>query len=136
PGGIAVATAQSAPWATVVAAGPPDEASQNVTFSTTNDDNALFAGQPSIDAAGALTYTPAPNANGTATVTVTAKDDGGTANGGVDSTVATSFTVTVTAVNDAPTIGAVAAQSANEDDGPQVVALTTFTVGAADEAGQ
>ena len=33
---------------------------------------------------GTLTYTPAANANGTATVTVAIKDNGGTANGGVD----------------------------------------------------
>jgi HD-GYP domain-containing protein (c-di-GMP phosphodiesterase class II) len=130
------AGAQNVPWATAVTAGPADEASQNVTFSTTNDANALFAVQPSVDAAGALTYTPAANTNGIATVTVTAHDDGGTANGGVDSTVPASFTITITAVNDAPTIGAIASQSANEDDGPQVVSLTAFTAGPGDEAAQ
>ena len=40
--------------------------------------------QPAIAADGTLTYTLAPNANGSATVTVTLIDDGGTANGGVD----------------------------------------------------
>jgi hypothetical protein len=34
---------------------------------------------------GTLTYDPAPNVRGVATVTVTVKDDGGTASGGVDS---------------------------------------------------
>lgn len=140
PGGDEVvledAGAQSAQWATGISAGPADEAAQNVTFTTTNDDNALFAVQPSIDSAGGLTYTPAANANGTATVTVTAHDDGGTGNGGVDSSVPTSFTITVTAVNDAPTIGAIPSQTANEDDGPQVVSLTTISAGPADESGQ
>ncbi len=47
---------------------------------------ALFAagGQPAVAASGALTYTPAADAAGVATVTVQAGDDGGTANGGVD----------------------------------------------------
>ena len=49
----------------------------------TNDNNALFAVQPSIAASGTLTYTLAADADGTATVTVTLIDDGGTANGGV-----------------------------------------------------
>ena len=40
--------------------------------------------QPAIAANGTLTYTPAANANGTATVTVQVHDNGGTANGGVD----------------------------------------------------
>jgi hypothetical protein len=65
-------------------AGPPDESGQTLTFSTTNNNNALFSAQPSVAADGTLTYTPAPNANGSATVTVRLSDNGGTANGGVD----------------------------------------------------
>ena len=53
-------------------------------------------------ATGTLTYTPAANANGVATVTVRLKDDGGTANGGVDTSGPQTFTITVTAVNDVP----------------------------------
>jgi hypothetical protein len=61
---------------------------------------------PAIDfTTGTLTYTPAPNANGTSTVTVVLKDNGGTANGGLDATTKT-FTITVTPVNDAPVITA------------------------------
>jgi hypothetical protein len=122
-------------WATNISPGPADEAGQHVTFGLTNDDNALFAAQPFIDTAGALTYTPAQNANGTATVTVTAQDDGGTANAGQNTSVAT-FTITVTSVNDAPAIAPAAPQSVNEDDGPQVVALTAFTAGPANESSQ
>jgi regulation of enolase protein 1 (concanavalin A-like superfamily) len=51
-----------------------------------------------------LTYTPAANANGGATVTVTLGDSGGTANGGVASSASQTFTITVTAVNDAPVL--------------------------------
>jgi hypothetical protein len=54
---------------------------------------------------GSLSYTPVANANGTAIITVTVTDDGGTANSGVATTTRT-FTVAVTAVNDAPVAGA------------------------------
>ena len=51
---------------------------------------------------GTLTYTPAPNANGVAMVTVRVHDNGGSANGGVATSAPQTFTMTVTAVNDAP----------------------------------
>ena len=60
--------------------------------------------QPAVAPNGTLTYTPAANANGSATVTVQIHDDGGTANGGVDTSAAQTFTITVTAVNDPPVI--------------------------------
>ncbi|GAK59765.1 fibronectin, type III domain-containing protein [Candidatus Vecturithrix granuli] len=44
-----------------------------------------------------VTYTPAANASGAATVTVTLTDNGGTANGGVDTSAAQNFTITVVA---------------------------------------
>src|SRR5205823_1272811 len=94
--------AYSAAWATGVSAGPPDESSQSINFTVTNDNNALFSAQPAISPSGVLTFTPAANANGNATVTVTLHDDGGTANGGVDSSAPQTFTITVAAVNDAP----------------------------------
>jgi VCBS repeat-containing protein len=93
-------------WATGISAGAFE--TQNVTFSATNDNNALFSSQPQISSDGTLTYTPAPDANGSATVSVKAKDDGGTANGGVDTSAPQVFTITVTPVNDAPTISVVA----------------------------
>src|SRR6266850_4692799 len=51
-----------ATWATGFGAG--------TTFSVTNDNNSLFAVQPRLADDGTLTFTLAPNANGTATVTV------------------------------------------------------------------
>jgi hypothetical protein len=51
-----------------------------------------------------LSYTSAPNANGSATVSVKIHDNGGTANGGVDTSTAQTFTITITAVNDAPVL--------------------------------
>ena len=128
------AGAQSLQWATAIDPGAPNESSQTVTFTTSNDNN-VFSSQPTISPTGVLTYTPAANANGTTTVTVTAQDNGGTANGGHDSTTAT-FTITVTPVNDAPTLSPAADQSVSEDDGPQAVALTSISPGPADEASQ
>ncbi len=122
-------------WASSISAGP-GESSQTVSFSVSNDNGALFAVQPTIDASGALSYTPASNASGAATVTVTAHDDGGTANGGVDTAGPVTFTLTVDPVNDAPTIAPISDQSVTEDDGPQVAAVTSFSTGPADEAAQ
>ncbi len=56
---------------------------------------------------GNLVFTPAPNANGNgyASFTFQVRDDGGTANGGVDTDQsANTFTLNVTPVNDAPAI--------------------------------
>ena len=50
------------------------------------------------DPTGSLTYTPVANTSGSATITVTVTDTGGTANGGIN-TVFQTFTVTVLAVN-------------------------------------
>ena len=80
-------------WATDISAGPPNESSQAVDFIVTNDNNTLFSTQPGVSATGTLTYTPAANANGSATVTVQIHDDGGTANGGVDTSAAQTFTI-------------------------------------------
>ena len=105
-------------------AGPANESGQAVDFIVTNDNNSLFTagGQPAIDNTGKLTYTPAANAFGTATVTVKAHDDGGTANVGVDTSAAQSFTITVNAVNDAPSFTKGADETVNEDSGAHSVA--------------
>ena len=51
---------------------------------TGNTNPTLFSAAPAISSTGTLTYTPAADASGTATIDVVLKDDGGTANGGVD----------------------------------------------------
>jgi hypothetical protein len=110
------AGAQSIPdWATAISAGP-NESGQRVDFQLTNDNNGLFAagGQPSVAPDGTLTYTPAADKNGSATVTIKAKDSGGTANGGQDESAEQTFTITVDAVNDAP-ISHADTTMANED---------------------
>ena len=52
-------------WATNISAGPADEAGQTLTFLVTTNNDALFSVLPAVSATGALTYTPATNANGT-----------------------------------------------------------------------
>ena len=67
-------------------------------------------------------------------MTVRIHDDGGTANGGVDTSADQTFTITVTAVNDEPTLNAIADESVNEDAAEQTVALAGIGSGAANES--
>ena len=90
-------------WARIISAGPANEAGQEITFFVDTDNSALFAAGPAISADGTLTFTPAPNAFGTANVVVQARDNGGTANGGADTSDAASLIIQVLSVNDAPT---------------------------------
>jgi len=90
-----------------ISAGPSNESSQTISVTATSGNTALIP-DPTVtytssNATGSLSYTPVANANGSAIITVTVKDNGGTTNGGVD-TFQRTFTVNVTAVNDAPVI--------------------------------
>ena len=111
---------QSVSWASDINDGDP-ELNQGLDFIVNNNNNALFSAQPAIDDAGTLTYTPAPNANGAANVTVRLEDDGDDTppNDNVSPTV--NFTITVNAVNDAPSFTKGPDQNVNEDAGPQTV---------------
>lgn len=125
-------------WATAISAGPASESSQNVTFTTSADNAALFAVQPAVAPDGTLTYTPAADANGVALVTVTAHDDGGTPAGGTDTSAPSTFALTVDPVNDAPEFAAGANQTKLEDAGAQTVSgwATAVSPGPANEASQ
>jgi subtilisin-like proprotein convertase family protein len=52
-------------------------------------------GKPAVDTSGNLTYTLAAGQSGTSTFTVVVQDNGGVANGGVDTSAAQTFTLTV-----------------------------------------
>ncbi|HKB02719.1 MAG TPA: Ig-like domain-containing protein, partial [Gemmataceae bacterium] len=92
-----------AAWATALSAGPADESGQSLTFLVSTTNNALFAALPAVSpATGNLTYTPAAGAIGVATVTVRLKDNGGTANGGADTSAAQTFTIVVNPTGNAP----------------------------------
>jgi hypothetical protein len=129
-------------WASGISAGPSDESGQTVTFSVSDNNPSLFSVAPAVTSNGTLTYTVAPDANGSATVSVTAIDNGGTANGGSATSAPQTFTITVNAVNDAPTFSLAASPAAiNEDSGAQAIDnfATNFQPGpatATDEAGQ
>ena len=126
-------------WATGISVGPANESTQTVVFVVSNNNSNMFSAQPAVSSAGTLTFTPAANANGTATVTIYAQDNGGTANGGVDVSATNTFTITVTAVNDAPsynlsTNDVEVLESAGAQTG--VNFLTSVSVGPANESAQ
>jgi Ca2+-binding RTX toxin-like protein len=61
--------------------------------------NLAFSAAPMIDpVTGELTFTTAPDTHGTANLAIRLMDDGGTANGGADTSAARFFTLTVNAV--------------------------------------
>ncbi len=97
----------------VTSFGPPDESGQmldaylvtvvNTTGATLPMGTTFFSSLPTVGTDGTLTYTVTPNVWGVATVEVRARDNGGTANGGQDTSAPKTFTITVNNVNDAPT---------------------------------
>ena len=96
---------------------------------TANSSNTGLIPNPTVtytspNSTGSLGFTPIANANGTAMVTVTV-DDGQSAN----NTVVRTFLVTVTAVNDQPTLNALSPLTINEDPGLQTVALIGIAAG-------
>ncbi len=123
-------------WASALSAGPADESGQVLDFIVSNTNNALFSAQPSITVNGTLTYAPAPNANGNAIVTVQLHDNGGTAGGGVDTSAAQTFSIVVDAVNDAPTLSAIANPAAILEDAPgmQTIDLSGISTGSVNES--
>jgi VCBS repeat-containing protein len=82
------------PWATGISPGPPNESGQAVDFviDSVNPSN-LFTVQPAVSPSGVLTFTTDPTQAGTATVKLHIHDDGGTANGGIDSSAPQTFTI-------------------------------------------
>ncbi|WP_276372909.1 FG-GAP-like repeat-containing protein [Chryseolinea sp. H1M3-3] len=125
-------------WAKDISAGPASESGQILNFLLSNDNNTLFTSQPVIDALGTLSFQPSANSSGTATVTVVLKDNGGTANGGVDQSIATTFVITVNPVNDAPSFTKTSDIEANEDALAQtfVAWAKDISAGPASESGQ
>jgi hypothetical protein len=124
---------------TAITVGPPSESGQTLTITATSSDPSIFP-DPTIsytnsNTTGTLTFTPAPDAFGTSTVSVVVHDNGGTANGGVD-TITNTFTIIVNPVNDPPTLDPIANLGINENASQQTVNLTGISPGPANEAGQ
>jgi subtilisin family serine protease len=114
-----------ASWATALSKGPANESGQTLHFVVTNDHAGLFSAQPAISAAGDLSFTSAKDSNGVANVRVVLKDDGGTANGGIDSAVQT-FVITMRPVNDPPMLVSIGNKSVYEGQ------TLTFDISATD----
>jgi hypothetical protein len=83
-------------WATDIRPGPDTEAGQSVTFLAEVVSGAeSLVGVPSISPAGTLRYTPSHH-QGTARVEVRLRDDGGTEDGGSDTSRPHTLIITVT----------------------------------------
>ncbi len=126
------ASPQSIPLSGISAGAGED---QILTVTATSSDPSLIA-DPTVtytspQSTGSLSFAPASNRSGTADITVTVQDNGGTANGGQDTTSVT-FTITVTAVNITPTLDAIPNLAIDEDAPTQTVALSGITAGAGD----
>ena len=107
--------------------------SQILTVTAVSSNPALIP-NPTVNYAspnstGSLNFTPVSNASGTATISVSV-NDGGTSN----NIVTRSFTVTVNAVNQNPTLNALGNLALNENAGSQTVNLSGISSGAANEA--
>ncbi|OYV88561.1 MAG: hypothetical protein B7Z73_08310, partial [Planctomycetia bacterium 21-64-5] len=103
-------------WASSIENGNGDPTGEtlNVTTSIVSTTNRnLFSSPPTVDAAGKLSFTPAPNQFGTATIAVALHNSGGTLHGGSDTSAVQTFQIEVagqpTAVNHAYLLGADAA---------------------------
>ena len=136
------------------AGGGADEAAQTFTYTVTGIPAALLGNITLADGTTVVTastsytltqiqgmkFVAAVNANGSGTFSYSVTDNGGTANGGVN-TITESIAITVNAVNDAPvrTAGTVAALTVNEDAASTSLGLGSVVYGAgggADEAAQ
>ena len=81
---------------------------------------------------GSLTFAALPNVSGTAVITVTVTDNGGTANGGVN-TASQQFTVVVNPVNQPPTLSPIANPAAIlENAGTQSLVVSGISSGLGD----
>ena len=105
---------------------------QTLTVTATSANPALIPNPTgtytSPNATGTLTVTPAANAFGSTTITVTVNDGGASNN-----VVSRAFTVTVNPVNQPPTLDAIGNLTINENAGAQTVNLSGVSSGATNE---
>ena len=117
--------------ATAISAGPDGESRDGLRFNVTADNEALFSAQPVIDpVSGNLTFTPAPDAYGTAQVTVWLEDGGDTLNGGQSQSPPQTFGIIVEQVNDPPSFALRDSQITVSGPGPQTVSGLAISISA------
>lgn len=117
-------------WATSLSAGPANESSQTLSFNLSCNATAIFSSQPAMTNAGVLSFTPAANASGVSDCSVTLQDSGGTANGGVNTSGAVNFQITVAPVNDPPSASAQMVTTPEDTDVDITLAGTDVEPGA------
>ncbi|PYJ06183.1 MAG: hypothetical protein DME25_07070, partial [Verrucomicrobia bacterium] len=115
-----------------ISSGAPNE-NQTLTVTASNSNPALVTNlnvsYTSPSAIGTVAFALAPDASGSATITVTVNDGGASNN-----LISRSFTVTVNPVNDPPTLDQLRNLTLDEDALPQSVNLTGITSGAPNES--
>jgi len=89
-------------WATNISPGPEKESNQIFYFQVETNNNDLFNGSVLISSVGSLAFTPASDANGSATISVYLIDNGGIENNGVDKSLLQYFSINILGINDAP----------------------------------
>ena len=117
-----------------ISAGSTESQTLRVTASS---NNLALIPNPTVtytspNATGSLAFTPVANKFGTATITVTVEDagtDDDLSTASDNATFSRTFTVTVNAVNDPPTLDSLSNIIINEDDPEQTVSLTGITSG-------
>ena len=101
-----------APEVVTLKVGDPETVATDLTLSMVSSNPGVVAADgivlEGVGADRTLVLTPVANASGTSTITVTVTDGGGLS-------ATQSFVLTVTAVNDVPTIGAISDQTTLED---------------------
>jgi|GEM_PF-785417 len=107
---------------------------------TATSSNAVLMANPVVNytsdnATGTISFLPIATQSGSTTITVSVTDaglDGDIATGGDNATTAITFNVTVNAINDPPTIDALADLALLEDAPTQVINLAGITAGASE----
>ena len=94
-------TSRTVPYSTQLmtnaSRGPANESWQTLSYRILNNTNSdLFAVQPFINSAGVLYFWPSGTNTGNVTLSVYARDNGGTANGGSNTSSTNLFTITIT----------------------------------------
>jgi len=125
-------------WAYNIMPEPGVSSDQSLLFYLNWSNPTLFKEGPAISSTGKLTFTPSENKYGISTVEVYAKDDGGTENGGDDTSLTQSFSINILPVNDIPSFIKGMDQTVNEDSGPQRIVnwATQISTGPENEANQ
>ena len=125
-----------ATFATNISKGPANESGQTLEFilTRTDEDGGLeFSADPAISPAGTLSYTVQDGSAGLATFSVVLKDNGGTANGGKDTSSAKNFTITAEPEEEVVSVSVTPSNVTLEEGRTRQLTANVVTEGGADE---